>query len=116
MPGWGKIIRAVSAANVPKITVIGGSYGAGNYGMCGRPLAPICLDVANAKIVVMGGERCRGSGDGQTPGHRVQGGDWSQQEEKNLNSPFWISLRRKVTLFASARLDDGTIILPIPER
>lgn len=54
-----KLVTAVACANVPKITVlIGGSYGAGNYGMCGRAYAPRFLFMwPNARISVMGGEQ-----------------------------------------------------------
>lgn len=54
-----KLVTAVSCAKVPKITcVIGGSYGAGNYGMCGRAYSPRFLYMwPNAKISVMGGEQ-----------------------------------------------------------
>ena len=54
-----KLVAAVSCAKVPKITcVIGGSYGAGNYGMCGRAYSPRFLFMwPNARISVMGGEQ-----------------------------------------------------------
>lgn len=54
-----KLVTAVACANVPKITVlIGGSYGAGNYGMCGRAYAPRFLFMwPNSRISVMGGEQ-----------------------------------------------------------
>src|SRR5690606_34155261 len=54
-----KLVTAVSCANVPKFTVIiGGSYGAGNYGMCGRAFSPRLLFMwPNARISVMGGEQ-----------------------------------------------------------
>ena len=54
-----KLVTAVATANVPKITVIvGGSYGAGNYGMCGRAFSPRFLYMwPNARISVMGGQQ-----------------------------------------------------------
>jgi 3-methylcrotonyl-CoA carboxylase beta subunit len=54
-----KLVTAVSCANVPKVTcIIGGSYGAGNYGMCGRAYSPRFLYMwPNAKIGVMGAEQ-----------------------------------------------------------
>lgn len=57
-----KMVTAVACARVPKITVIiGGSYGAGNYGMCGRSYSPRFLySWPNAKISVMGGEQAAG--------------------------------------------------------
>ena len=57
-----KLVHAVSCANVPKITVIvGGSYGAGNYGMCGRAFGPrFVWTWPNAKVAVMGGEQAAG--------------------------------------------------------
>ncbi len=59
-----KLVTAVSTANVPKLTVIvGASYGAGNYGMCGRAYDPRFLFMwPNAKIAVMGGEQAAGGG------------------------------------------------------
>jgi len=57
-----KMVNAVSTAAVPKITcIIGASYGAGNYGMCGRAYGPRMLYMwPNAKIAVMGGEQAAG--------------------------------------------------------
>ena len=62
MPDGAKLVAAVSTAAVPKITLmIGGSYGAGNYGMCGRAFGPNFVWMwPNAKIAVMGGEQAAG--------------------------------------------------------
>ena len=62
LPRTGQLVAAVSTAAVPKITVIiGGSYGAGNYGMCGRAYSPNFVWMwPNAKIAVMGGEQAAG--------------------------------------------------------
>ena len=56
-----KMVTAVSTVKVPKLTVIiGGSFGAGNYGMCGRAYSPRFLWMPNARISVMGGEQAAG--------------------------------------------------------
>jgi 3-methylcrotonyl-CoA carboxylase beta subunit len=71
-----KLVTAVATAPVPKLTlIIGGSFGAGNYGMCGRAYSPRFLYMwPNAKISVMGGEQVRGGagggGGGKRPFHR----------------------------------------------
>ena len=68
-----KMVTAVATAQVPKLTVlIGGSFGAGNYGMCGRAYSPRFLWMwPNARISVMGGEQAvGGAGDGQARRHR----------------------------------------------
>jgi len=57
-----KLVNAVSTTQVPKLTLIfGGSYGAGNYGMCGRAFSPRFLYTwPNSKIAVMGGDQAAG--------------------------------------------------------
>ena len=70
-----KLVTAVATAQVPKVTVlIGGSFGAGNYGMCGRAYSPRFLfSWPNSRISVMGGEQAAsGAGDGP-PGCRQAG-------------------------------------------
>jgi len=109
-----KLVTAVSCAQVPKFTVIiGGSYGAGNYGMCGRAFGPRFLWMwPNARISVMGGEQAatvlstirRDAIEGK-------GGAWSADEEEAFKAPIRAQYDREGhPYYASARLwDDGVI-------
>jgi len=111
-----KMVTAVACAQVPKITVIvGGSYGAGNYGMCGRAYSPRFLFTwPNARISVMGGEQAASvlatvkrdniEGSGQT---------WSVEEEEKFKQPIRDNYEREGNpYFATARLWDDGIITP----
>ena len=115
-----KLVAAVSAANVPKITVIvGGSYGAGNYGMCGRAFGPRFVWMwPNAKIAVMGGEQAAGVlAMVKRQGIERTGGDWSEQEEKEFKQPILDQFETQSDpLYASARLWDDGIINPADTR
>jgi 3-methylcrotonyl-CoA carboxylase beta subunit len=115
-----KLVAAVSAANVPKITVIvGGSYGAGNYGMCGRAFGPRFVWMwPNAKIAVMGGEQAAGVlAMVKRQGIERKGGDWSQQEEAEFKQPILDQFETQSDpLYASARLWDDGIINPCDTR
>ena len=115
-----KLVAAVSAANVPKITVIvGGSYGAGNYGMCGRAFGPRFVWMwPNAKIAVMGGEQAAGVlAMVKRQGIERKGGDWSEQEEKEFKQPILDQFETQSDpLYASARLWDDGIINPADTR
>jgi len=115
-----KLVAAVSAANVPKITVIvGGSYGAGNYGMCGRAFGPRFVWMwPNAKIAVMGGEQAAGVlAMVKRQGIERKGEDWSQQEEKEFKQPILDQFETQSDpLYASARLWDDGIINPADTR
>ena len=111
-----KLVAAVSAANVPKITVIvGGSYGAGNYGMCGRAYGPRFVWMwPNARIAVMGGEQAAGVlAMVRRNGIESKGGKWSEEEEADFKQPILDQFERQSDpLYASARLWDDGIIDP----
>ena len=85
-----KMVTAVATAQVPKFTVIiGGSFGAGNYGMCGRAYSPRFLWMwPNARISVMGGEQAaRVLATVQRDGIEARGGAWSAEEERGFKAP-----------------------------
>ncbi|KAI1731401.1 carboxyl transferase domain-containing protein [Ditylenchus destructor] len=109
-----KMVTAVACAQVPKITVlIGGSYGAGNYGMCGRAYSPRFLFMwPNSRISVMGGEQAANVLS-QVQSERLarEGRQWSKEEENALKQPILERFEKEGhPYFASARLwDDGVI-------
>ncbi len=110
-----KLVTAVACANVPKITlVIGGSYGAGNYGMCGRAYSPRFLFTwPNARISVMGGEQAASV---LATVHR-DAEKWTEEEVEAFKAP----IRGKYEeeghpYFATARLWDDGIITPSETR
>lgn len=111
-----KMVTAVANAKVPKITVIvGGSYGAGNYGMCGRAYDPRFVWMwPNAKISVMGGEQAAGVlADVRRAGIERKGDSWSSEEEANFKQPIIDQFETQSTaLYSSARLWDDGIIDP----
>src|SRR3546814_1240488 len=85
-----KLVTAVSCAKVPKFTVIiGGSYGAGNYGMCGRAYSPRLLFMwPNARISVMGGEQAASVlATVKRDGIEAGGGSRSKDEEEAFKTP-----------------------------
>nr|MBP9522079.1 methylcrotonoyl-CoA carboxylase [Ottowia sp.] len=85
-----KMVTAVATANVPKFTIIiGGSFGAGNYGMCGRAYSPRFLWMwPNARISVMGGEQAAGVlATVKRDGIEAKGGSWSAEEEAAFKAP-----------------------------
>ena len=109
-----KMVTAVACAAVPKFTVIiGGSFGAGNYGMCGRAYSPRMLWMwPNARISVMGGEQAASVlATVRRDGIEAKGGQWSTEEEDAFKAP----IRQQYEdqghpYYASARLwDDGVI-------
>ena len=109
-----KMVTAVATAQVPKFTVIiGGSYGAGNYGMCGRAYSPRFLWMwPNARICVMGGEQAAGVlATVRRDGIESKGGSWSADEEAAFKQPVLDQFAHQShPYFASARLwDDGVI-------
>ena len=109
-----KLVRAVACAAVPKITIIvGGSYGAGNYGMCGRAYDPRFLFMwPNARISVMGGDQAAGvMAQIQEEQMRGRGQFWSTQEREAFMQPIRDEYDRQGhPLYASARgWDDGII-------
>lgn len=109
-----KFVTAVSCAKVPKFTVIiGGSFGAGNYGMCGRAYDPRFLWMwPNARISVMGGEQAAGVLATVTrDGKERRGENWSEAEEAAFKQPILEQYEHQGhPYYASARLwDDGVI-------
>jgi 3-methylcrotonyl-CoA carboxylase beta subunit len=115
-----KMVTAVACAKVPKFTVlIGGSFGAGNYGMCGRAYSPRFLWMwPNARISVMGGEQAASVlAQVKRDGMEGRGETWSAAEEEAFKSP----IRRQYEdqgnpYYASARLWDDGIIDPADTR
>jgi 3-methylcrotonyl-CoA carboxylase beta subunit len=115
-----KLVTAVSCAKVPKFTVIiGGSYGAGNYGMCGRAYSPRLLFMwPNARISVMGGEQAASVlATVKRDGIEAGGGNWSKDEEEAFKNPIRAQYDRQGhPYYASARLWDDGIIDPVDTR
>ncbi|MEW5963053.1 MAG: carboxyl transferase domain-containing protein [Pseudomonadota bacterium] len=111
-----KLVTAVANAAVPKITVIiGGSFGAGNYGMCGRAFQPRFLWTwPNARVSVMGGQQAAGVLATVRREAAVRKGEpWSAEEEAKLKSPVIEQFAlQSHALYASARLWDDGIIDP----
>ncbi|MBL0122670.1 MAG: methylcrotonoyl-CoA carboxylase [Betaproteobacteria bacterium] len=109
-----KMVTAVSCAKVPKFTVvIGGSFGAGNYGMCGRAFNPRFLWMwPNARISVMGGEQAASVlATVKRDGIELKGGKWSAEEEETFKAPIRKQYEDQGNpYYATARLwDDGVI-------
>ena len=115
-----KLVTAVACANVPKLTVIiGGSYGAGNYAMCGRAYDPRYLWMwPNAKIAVMGGEQAANVLAQVTREKKERlGKKWSQEEEDALKAPLLAQYTKQShAYYSSARLWDDGVIDPIETR
>lgn len=111
-----KMVTAVACARVPKITVlIGGSYGAGNYGMCGRAYSPRFLFMwPNARISVMGGEQAANVlAQVQRDRRQREKKEWTLEEEMKLKKPVEERFEKEGhPYFASARLWDDGIIDP----
>src|SRR5215468_556329 len=115
-----KMVTAVACAQVPKITlVIGGSYGAGNYGMCGRAYGPRFLFIwPNARISVMGGEQAASVlATVRRDNIEVAGGKWSETEEDSFKQPLRDQIETEGNpYYATARLWDDGIIAPSETR
>ena len=115
-----KMVTAVATANVPKFTVlIGGSFGAGNYGMCGRAYDPRFMFMwPNARISVMGGEQAAGVLAQVTRDkYQRDGSDWSEQDESDFKQPIIDSYEHQGhPYYASARLWDDGVIDPADTR
>jgi 3-methylcrotonyl-CoA carboxylase beta subunit len=115
-----KMVMAVATAQVPKFTVIiGGSFGAGNYGMCGRAYSPRFLWMwPNARICVMGGEQASSVlASVRRDGIEAKGGAWSAEEEKAFKQPMLDQFERQShPYYASARLWDDGVIDPADTR
>ncbi|MBT6124215.1 MAG: methylcrotonoyl-CoA carboxylase [Halieaceae bacterium] len=115
-----KMVTAVATVAVPKFTVlIGGSFGAGNYGMCGRAYDPRFLFMwPNARISVMGGEQAAGV-LAQIKRDQIEreGGNWSSGEEAAFKQPIMDSYEHQGhPYYASARLWDDGVIDPAETR
>ncbi len=115
-----KLVTAVATAAVPKVTMIlGGSFGAGNYGMCGRAYSPRFLWMwPNARISVMGGEQAATVlAMVKREGIERRGGTWSAKEEADFRAPILEKYEREGhPLYSSARLWDDGIIDPAKSR
>jgi 3-methylcrotonyl-CoA carboxylase beta subunit len=115
-----KMVTAVSCANVPKFTVIiGGSFGAGNYGMCGRGYDPNFLWMwPNGRISVMGGEQAAGVLAQVKKDNLERAGEsWTEEEENAFKQPILDMYDEQGhPFFASARLWDDGIIDPAQTR
>ena len=115
-----KMVTAVACSKVPKFTVIvGGSFGAGNYGMCGRAYSPRLLWMwPNARISVMGGEQAAGVlAQVKRDGIEKAGKTWSKQEEEAFKAPIREQYEHQGhPYYASARLWDDGVIDPTETR
>ena len=115
-----KLVTAVACAEVPKLTVIiGGSYGAGNYAMCGRAYGPRFLfQWPNARISVMGGEQAASVlATIRRDGIEAKGGSWSAQEEDAFKEPIRTRYEEEGNpYFATARLWDDGVVDPVQTR
>jgi 3-methylcrotonyl-CoA carboxylase beta subunit len=115
-----KMVTAVACAPVPKFTVIiGGSFGAGNYGMCGRAYSPRFLWMwPNARISVMGGEQAASVlAQVRRDGMATRGAEWPAAEEDAFKAPIREQYETQGhPYYASARLWDDGIIDPAETR
>eukprot|EP00002_Diphylleia_rotans_P038881 TRINITY_DN889_c0_g1_i1.p1 TRINITY_DN889_c0_g1~~TRINITY_DN889_c0_g1_i1.p1 ORF type:complete len:570 (-),score=140.89 TRINITY_DN889_c0_g1_i1:441-2150(-) len=115
-----KLVTAVSCANVPKMTVVvGGSFGAGNYGMCGRAFSPRFMYMwPNSRISVMGGEQAASVlSQVERTNVEASGKTWPVEQEESFKN----ELRKKyeeegMPYFSSARLWDDGVINPVDTR
>ena len=115
-----KMVTAVATASVPKFTVVtGGSFGAGNYGMCGRAYSPRFLFMwPNARISVMGGEQAASVlATVKRDGIERKGGEWSAAEEETFKQPIRDLYEAEGSpYYSTARLWDDGIIDPADTR
>src|SRR4051794_36020485 len=115
-----KLVTAVACSVVPKLTVvIGGSFGAGNYGMCGRAYDPRFLWMwPNARISVMGGEQAASVlATVRRDGLEARGQDWSGEEEEAFKAPIREQYESQGSpYYSTARLWDDGVIDPIDTR
>ncbi len=111
-----KLVTAVACAQVPKVTLlVGGSFGAGNYGMCGRAYQPRFLFTwPNSRISVMGGEQAASVlATVRREGLEAQGREWPAEEEEAFRAPIREKYEEEGSpYYATARLWDDGIILP----
>jgi 3-methylcrotonyl-CoA carboxylase beta subunit len=115
-----KMVTAVATAAVPKFTVIiGGSFGAGNYGMCGRAYGPRFLWIwPNARISVMGGEQAASVlAQIRRDAMKARGQEWSETAEEDFKAPIRAQYETQGhPYYASARLWDDGVIDPAQTR
>jgi len=115
-----KMVTAVACANVPKLTlIVGGSFGAGNYGMCGRAYGPRFLfSWPNARISVMGGEQAASVlATVRRDNLEAEKKEWSKAEEEAFKKPLREQFEREGNpYYATARLWDDGIIAPSETR
>ena len=115
-----KLVTAVACSVVPKFTVvIGGSFGAGNYGMCGRAYDPRFLWMwPNARISVMGGEQAASVlSTVKRDGIQGRGGEWSADEEEQFKAPIRDQYEHQGSpYYSTARLWDDGVIDPLDTR
>ncbi len=115
-----KMVTAVATANVPKFTVlIGGSFGAGNYGMCGRAYSPRFLWMwPNSRISVMGGEQAASVlATVKRDGIEAKNGSWTKDEEEAFKSPIRDQYEvQGHPYYATARLWDDGVLDPAQTR
>jgi 3-methylcrotonyl-CoA carboxylase beta subunit len=115
-----KLVTAVATSAVPKLTVlIGGSFGAGNYGMCGRAFGPRFLwSWPNSRVSVMGGDQAASVlATVRRDALEAQGKAWSAQEEQDFKQPTRAQFEQQGNpYYATARLWDDGIIDPAQTR
>ncbi|HEX7030183.1 MAG TPA: carboxyl transferase domain-containing protein, partial [Gammaproteobacteria bacterium] len=115
-----KMVNAVATCSVPKFTVIiGGSFGAGNYAMCGRAYGARFLWMwPNARISVMGGEQAASVlATVKRDGIEARGGKWTEQEEESFKQPIREQYEHQGhPYYATARLWDDGVIDPADTR
>jgi 3-methylcrotonyl-CoA carboxylase beta subunit len=115
-----KLVMAVATAQVPKFTLlIGGSFGAGNYGMCGRAYSPRFLWTwPNSRISVMGGEQAASVlATVRRDGIEAKGGQWSGDDEEAFKNPIRAQYEEQGNpYYATARLWDDGIVDPAQTR
>lgn len=115
-----KMVTAVACAQVPRLTlIIGGSFGAGNYGMCGRGYSPRFLWMwPNARISVMGGEQAASVlATVRRDGIEARGDVWSAEDEEAFKAPIREQYERQGhPYYATARLWDDGVIDPADTR
>eukprot|EP00941_MAST-03F_sp_MAST-3F-sp1_P004265 g4265.t1 len=110
-----KLVMAVSCAKVPKLTcIIGGSFGAGNYGMCGRAFSPRFMYMwPNARISVMGGDQAANVLATVHPKAK----EWSEEEAEQFKEPIRQKYEHEGSpYYSSARLWDDGVIEPSQTR
>jgi 3-methylcrotonyl-CoA carboxylase beta subunit len=115
-----KLVTAVACSVVPKFTVVvGGSFGAGNYGMCGRAYDPRFLWMwPNARISVMGGEQASSVlATVRRDGIEARGGTWSDEDEEAFKAPIRDQYEAQGSpYYSTARLWDDGVIDPVDTR